>query len=437
MERRSTEGLKRTAETRALNAGRGDRYEPKDSQPYRPVRRSPTYDDRSIPNRRNGYPFDDGDKLWYEKGVLGEEPSMQLSHPHHDPGLDPYLPPEKAESRRQIELVRGMAARNDRERSDLNHERIRLGVERRELDAEMYELRHERDRLAEASKVLHTSQHVPGIFQTVFDVNHPQDASVHLELPITDDHDTELEVFSRLRRLGDFSAAQDYFKSKLEPYLSNPYVLVHFGQMLLDQGDYLSFERASSQTVFGNKTRPASPSRGHIVVAERRSRPRHRERERKRDGEFQDLSRSLSPEADGRPFLAARESDAHFVRNRIPKSQRAYYGLGQHDMSDRSHSSEGGYLVPHTESQIDYDEVELLRQNWGLLQAASSIFTCSKGHSEHAYTEAWYAIENFRFGAGIGSTEASITVSCFLRPVSADSSWMLTTEVPAHRSRYT
>lgn len=73
-------------------------------------------------------------------------------------------------------------------------------------------------------KAAHDSEHVPGNFQTIFDINHPQDATTHLELPITKDHEAELEAFSRLQRLGNFNAAQDYFKKKLEPFLSNPYI---------------------------------------------------------------------------------------------------------------------------------------------------------------------------------------------------------------------
>ncbi|KAJ4418473.1 hypothetical protein N0V82_005553 [Gnomoniopsis sp. IMI 355080] len=104
-------------------------------------------------------------------------------------------------------------------------------------------------------KLQRDSQHVPGLFQTVFDLNHAQDATTHLELLITDDHETELEEFSQLHKLGNLGAARDYFQSNLEPYLNNPYVFVQYGQMLLDQGDYLALEDLNPEAVFGKEVR--------------------------------------------------------------------------------------------------------------------------------------------------------------------------------------
>ncbi|KAK7714949.1 hypothetical protein SLS63_011545 [Diaporthe eres] len=216
---------------------------------------------------------------------------------------------------------------------------------------------------------------------TVFDVNHPQDASVHLELPITDDHDAELEEFCRLQRLGNFGTAEDHFKKKLEPYLSNPYVFVHFGQMLLEKGDYLAFERLNPETIFGKEDQP--PSRFHLRLG----------LDHEKDDEKPELDLDLNLQSAQRLKNAGQDLSLMYAE------------------SDRSYSPDGGAQFQDTKPNPDYDEFELLRQNWRLLKVASIIH--SKGNYEDAYIEAWSTIETLRFGPGIGSTEASICL-CFI-----------------------
>lgn len=252
-----------------------------------------------------------------------------------------------------------------------------------------------------ASKVRHDLKHHPGIFQTIFDVNHPQDSSIHLELHITDDHDNALEVFSRLQRLGNFSAAFEYFQGNLEPFLGNPYVFVQFGQMLLDQGDYLAFEQLNPDAAFGKEHRTVSRSCEDVVT---RDRFRSRSREREWQRETRTRARSLSP---------IRGRSTYLVKGYIPRpnsmdSLRSYYdGFGAAERVDNG-------LFPDVQLETEYDEVELLHQNWRLLNATFGMQR--KGDFEDAVTEAWYTIKCFRFGAGIGSTE----VSLFLRIHSYD-----------------
>ncbi|KAI7777907.1 hypothetical protein LA080_002959 [Diaporthe eres] len=178
------------------------------------------------------------------------------------------------------------------------------------------------------------SQHVPGLFQTVFDVNHPQDASVHLELPITDDHNAELEEFCRLQRLGNFGAAEDHFKKKLEPYLSNPYVFVHFGQMLLEKGDYLAFERLNPEAIFGKEDQP--PSRFHLRLG----------LDHEKDDEKPELALDL----------------------KLQSAQRLKNAGQDSSLMCESYSPDGGAQSQDTKPNPDYDELELLRQNWRLLK---------------------------------------------------------------------
>lgn len=64
------------------------------------------------------------------------------------------------------------------------------------------------------------------------------DLTLHLELDVSDDIDADLEAFSRLCRLGNFTAAKQKFKESLMDQQRNPYVLVQYAQMLLDSGDY-------------------------------------------------------------------------------------------------------------------------------------------------------------------------------------------------------
>lgn len=420
----------------------------------------------------------------------------------------------------------------------------------------------------EIPKVQHESQHVPGLFQTVFDVNNPQDASIHLELEITDDLETELETFSQLQRLGNFGAARDYFDKNLEPYLSNPYVFVQYGQMLLDQGDYLAFERLDPEAVFGKDDRPTPrapesvegwyrnlpsfevwsrsrerlagarryeaqnvyyddeprvenahssrrsppprrppPPRDEEIIYERRdslprrqdssrseagplvlrqhdvetverTRPRPRSpppvfrepititRERSyipihsppspeaRDSRVVHYDREFSPDrvrlarrqsverpvrspsppppdrvhirtrimerdnshspvADGYPARSARFDPEvrHFSESRLPRSRSLdsmgnYYDPTLDDERYRSHSTNRGLLVTDSEGQSGQDELELLRQNWMLLQAKLSIHR--NGSYGDACSEAWYAIENFHFGPKLGSTEVGV-----------------------------
>ncbi|KAH8891714.1 hypothetical protein GQ53DRAFT_765218 [Thozetella sp. PMI_491] len=74
---------------------------------------------------------------------------------------------------------------------------------------------------------------------------------IHLELPITDDLDQELEDFARLRRLGHFKAAKEIFKNSLEEHLGKPYVFIQYAEMLFEMGDYKSLRSLNPEALFG------------------------------------------------------------------------------------------------------------------------------------------------------------------------------------------
>lgn len=401
-----------------VDIGRGNHYESRNLQ-SKPIRRSSTlrseeWDvyDRGIPNRRSRY---DDYRPRHDVVDVYEGASRPVSY--YDDGYYEdyargrhYVSPIPTRHGVQSEMVHRPRPRSP---SPIDY----YGEDERLKKAASIPNRPVGN--AGASNSRNESQHIPGLFQTVFDVNHPQDASVHLELPITDDLEAELEEFCRLQRLGNFSEAEDYFNDKLELYLSNPYVFVQYGQMLLEKGDYSAFERLNPEAVFGEEFRPRVRER--TVVVERgprvRSRSRSWPRPREREREIIIRHRSQSPGEDVRQERRARfESDVRLVRRRSrSRSQsvdgvRRYYERRREEESDGSNSPDRGPQFEDAKEDSDYDELELLRQNWRLLKATSTIF--SKGDYEDAYTEAQYTFKNFSFGPGIGSTEASI---CFFR----------------------
>ncbi|KAI1743496.1 hypothetical protein F4680DRAFT_444779 [Xylaria scruposa] len=65
-----------------------------------------------------------------------------------------------------------------------------------------------------------------------------RDLTVHLKMDVHEDLVDILEEFHCLQRLGDFSSARRYFEDNLRDHIDDPYVLVQYGEMLLEQGDY-------------------------------------------------------------------------------------------------------------------------------------------------------------------------------------------------------
>jgi hypothetical protein len=214
----------------------------------------------------------------------------------------------------------------------------------------------------------------------------------------------------------------------LEPYLGNPYVFVQYGQMLLEKGDYLAFERLNAEAVFGKEELRTPLPREKIVVVERdwsrprvrsRSRSRSWSRPRERRRETKARSRSQSPVESGRQQRRTRfEPDVRIVRRRSRSRSRSrsvdsfrhYHGRDRDGENNRGQSPDGVAQLEVTKAESDFDELKLLHQNWRLMKAICNIH--SKGDYEDAISAVWYTIDNFSFGAGIGSTEASLKF-CF------------------------
>lgn len=74
--------------------------------------------------------------------------------------------------------------------------------------------------------------------QVVLGPESDRDTTVHLELDIEGDVESQLEEFSHLKRLGNFTAAEQYFQNDLYEYLDVPPVAVEYAEMLLQQGAY-------------------------------------------------------------------------------------------------------------------------------------------------------------------------------------------------------
>ncbi|OHE98145.1 hypothetical protein CORC01_06513 [Colletotrichum orchidophilum] len=77
------------------------------------------------------------------------------------------------------------------------------------------------------------------------DPQRPQDITVHSELDATDDLEEDLEIYSRLVRLGRFKAARRHFDNCLVHFIDNSYVLDHYCSALLAMSDFHALSQIS------------------------------------------------------------------------------------------------------------------------------------------------------------------------------------------------
>ncbi|RYO89753.1 hypothetical protein DL766_002660 [Monosporascus sp. MC13-8B] len=75
---------------------------------------------------------------------------------------------------------------------------------------------------------------------------------IHMGLGITEDIDLELEELSRLRRLGNFTAAQRFLKENLPGRLDGLYFFVLNARLLLEMGAFRSIDTLRPDRVFGD-----------------------------------------------------------------------------------------------------------------------------------------------------------------------------------------
>jgi hypothetical protein len=83
------------------------------------------------------------------------------------------------------------------------------------------------------------------LFQIIYDASVARDVTIHFNLEVFQDFDAETENFSRLWRLGNFTAARSFFEQNLMghlSHLSHPVVFIQYAEVLLDMGDYKAFK---------------------------------------------------------------------------------------------------------------------------------------------------------------------------------------------------
>lgn len=88
-------------------------------------------------------------------------------------------------------------------------------------------------------------------FDTICHPSSSKNVSVHLDFDLFLDLDDELEEFNQLSRLGDFSRAERYFDRYLKAESVNPWVFIQYADMLLEKGDYKSFQQLNAEPIFG------------------------------------------------------------------------------------------------------------------------------------------------------------------------------------------
>ncbi|KAL4921487.1 hypothetical protein BDW62DRAFT_174768 [Aspergillus aurantiobrunneus] len=74
--------------------------------------------------------------------------------------------------------------------------------------------------------------------QNIWTPSTKQNMTMHFEMQVAEDVDALLEEFSRLKKLGDFHSAEQYFHENLDLYANLLPVVIEYADMLLEQGSY-------------------------------------------------------------------------------------------------------------------------------------------------------------------------------------------------------
>ncbi|KAJ9136678.1 hypothetical protein NKR23_g9579 [Pleurostoma richardsiae] len=223
------------------------------------------------------------------------------------------------------------------------------------------------------------------LFHTIANVDNPQDVTIHLELPIYDDFEAELEEFSILRRMGNFKEAKDYFDEHLGDYLSHPYVFVQYAEVLLDMGDYAAFDLLDPGAVFGADGRDveSQPSHARVTPGQVQTRESAGTTSYTRDESPSSTSSSQSfwdHVSPSNPFKGERQF-----------SSAGHHTERQYTPADHEESKPSGLARRTVEGSTDED-LQLLQRNWSLLKSLVTIRR--KGTLNEARDAAWRALEN-------------------------------------------
>lgn len=225
-----------------------------------------------------------------------------------------------------------------------------------------------------------------GQFQNTCDVNAGRDFTIHFDFPVFEDYDQQFEALSYLRRLGQFQAAREYVKAVFWDQLSHPYVFIQYAELLLDMGDYKSFEHLDPSIPFGEQqnTRPESV------------RPRQSETTR----HFYPLSRGKDrtmPHASEKTNLPTTYRDGTIAQGAYPAIHSDVLNAPYADRAAKANKKD----------QSRDDGHHLLRCNWRLLKAMFQLH--HTGTVNEALEEARFVLDNLVLGPEIGSTEVRCT----------------------------
>lgn len=76
------------------------------------------------------------------------------------------------------------------------------------------------------------------------------DLTVRLTMDVEEDLEHQLDEMSRLSRLGHFSEAKEFFGENLQRRIDNPYILVQYADLLLQQGDFKSVTLLQDSAIY-------------------------------------------------------------------------------------------------------------------------------------------------------------------------------------------
>jgi hypothetical protein len=230
-----------------------------------------------------------------------------------------------------------------------------------------------------------------GQFQATCDVNFGRDFTVHLDFPVFEDCDKQLEDLSYLRRLGRFHAAKGHFNNFLRDHLSHPYVFVQYADLLLDMGDYKSFEQLDPSPAFNEKL-DAQPE-----FARKRQSVASRHFFVPPGSKYQPPGKDKHTPA--RNHVPTIHLEGRFIIFPYPSMQSEVVNPPSIDRTSKI-SRKVQYLG---------DGRYLLRWNWRLLKALYLLH--HNGTINEALDEAQFVLDNLVLGSEIGSTEVRCTSS--------------------------
>jgi hypothetical protein len=125
--------------------------------------------------------------------------------------------------------------------------------------------------------------------QAIWDETSNRDVTLHFELDIEVDAEGKLEHFGRIKRLGRFEEAEEYFRNNLQDQLDNLAIAVEYASMLLEQGAYKRLDELihDGEFNFPEEAGRREYSRPRALSErERRERTLREEEETRRRAEF-------------------------------------------------------------------------------------------------------------------------------------------------------